>query len=93
MTEEKKGFVEHIEKSAAKLLQAKVEKGNFWHWASLIGVGGWLFVIPVVAGAYFGRYLDRSHASGISWTMTFIILGIAAGIFNLWKYLIRKGDQ
>ena len=93
MTGDKKGFAEHIEKSAMNLQKAKREKSHFWHWASLIGMGGWLFVIPVVAGAYFGRYLDRSHASGISWTMTFIILGIAAGIFNLWQYLIRKGDQ
>jgi ATP synthase protein I len=92
MAGEKKGFAEHIEKSAAKLQKAKAEKDTFWHWASMIGMGGWLFALPVVAGAYFGRYLDRSYASGTSWTMTFIMLGIAAGIFNIWKFLIRKEE-
>jgi ATP synthase protein I len=93
MTAGRKGFAEQIEKSAGKLLKAKGETGSFWHLASTIGMGGWLFVLPVVGGAYLGRYLDRSHAKGISWTMTFIILGIAAGIFNVWKFLIRKEDQ
>jgi ATP synthase protein I len=90
---EKKGFAAHIEKSAVKRLEAKKQKDSFWHWASMIGMGGWLFALPVVAGAYFGRYLDRSRADGTSWTMTFILLGIAAGIFNIWQFLIRREDQ
>ena len=93
MAELKKRFAVHIEKSADKLMKAKGQKGNFWQWASMLGMGGWLFAIPVVAGAYFGRYLDRIHASDTSWTITFMILGIAAGIFNIWIFLIKKEDQ
>lgn len=93
MPGEKKKFAEHIEKSANKLLKGKGHKGNFWQWASMLGMGGWLFAIPVVAGTYFGRYLDRNHASETSWTITFMVLGIAAGIFNIWEFLIKREDQ
>jgi ATP synthase protein I len=88
---EKKNFSEDIEKSAKELLKARKEK-TFWHYASLIGVGGWLFVIPIVAGAYLGRYLDKK-LGGISWTITFIIIGIAVGIYNFWYFYLRKSKQ
>jgi ATP synthase protein I len=93
MTVDKKSFADQVEHSADKLLKSRKEQGSFWHWASRVGVGGWLFVIPVVGGAYLGRYLDRNSSGDISWTVTFILLGITAGIFNLWQFLSRKGDQ
>jgi ATP synthase protein I len=89
----KKKFSGQIEKSARGLLKAREEKSGFWHYASVFGIGGWLFAIPVVAGAYLGRYLDGKIAGGRSWTLTFIILGIAAGIYNLWHFLIGKGNE
>jgi ATP synthase protein I len=92
MTAEKKNFADKVEQSADRLLKSRGEQKTFWHWASRVGVGGWLFAIPVVAGAYFGKYLDDKSSGKISWTVTFILLGIAAGSFNLWQFLSRKGD-
>jgi ATP synthase protein I len=88
---EKKTFSKDIEKSAKELMKARKEK-TFWHYASVIGVGGWLFVIPIVAGAYLGRYLDKK-IGGISWTITFIIIGIAVGIYNFWYFYLRKNRR
>jgi ATP synthase protein I len=85
----KEKFSEEIEKSAKELMEARKEK-TFWHYASIIGVGGWLFVIPIIAGAYLGRYLDKRFVVGISWTITFIIIGIAAGIYNFWFFYMRR---
>jgi len=85
----KEKFSEEIEKSAKELMEARKEK-TFWHYASIIGVGGWLFVIPIIAGAYLGRYLDKRFVGGISWTITFIIIGIAAGIYNFWFFYMRR---
>ena len=83
-------FSEKVEKSAEELTRARKEKSRFWHYAQMLGVGGWLFVIPVVAGAYLGRYLDRKLGGEISWTITFMIIGIAVGIYNIWYFLLRK---
>ncbi len=85
-------FSEKVEKSAEKLVKARKEKSRFWHYAQMLGVGGWLFVIPVVAGAYLGRYMDGKLGGEISWTITFIIIGIAVGIYNVWYFLLRKSQ-
>lgn len=85
-----KPFSEKVEKSAEELMKARREKSRFWHYAQMLGVGGWLFVIPVVAGAYIGRYMDRKLGGEISWTITLIIIGIAVGCYNIWYFLLRK---
>lgn len=84
-------FPDEVEKSAKELMNARKGKNTLWHYAYVLGVGGWLLVIPIVGGAYFGKYLDKKMAEGygISWTVTFIIIGIAAGIYNVWHFLLR----
>ena len=49
-----------------------------------------LFIVPLLAGAYLGRWLD-SQGDGytVRWTMNLIILGLALGIFNVY-FFIRK---
>jgi ATP synthase protein I len=83
-------FSKNVEESAKEVKEAKKQKGRLWHYASVIGIGGWLFAIPVVAGAYLGRYLDRKLEASISWTITFIILGIALGAYNVWYFHFRE---
>jgi len=83
-------FSKNVEESAKEVKEAEKQKGRLWHYASVIGIGGWLFAIPVVAGAYLGRYLDRKLEASISWTITFIILGIALGAYNVWYFYFRK---
>ncbi len=79
-----------VEESAREVREAERQKSKLWHYASVIGISGWLFAIPVVGGAYLGRYLDSKLTAGISWTITFIVLGIALGIYNIWYFYVRK---
>lgn len=83
---------EKVDKSAEELMKARGEKSRFWHYAQILGVGGWLFAIPVVAGAYVGRYMDRKVGGEISWTITLIIVGIAVGAYNIWYFLLRRSQ-
>ncbi len=83
-------FTGKIEKVASEIKRARKEKSGFLHYASLIGMGGWLLVLPIVAGAYLGNYLDKKTDMGVSWSVTFIILGVAAGIFNIWYFLYKE---
>jgi ATP synthase protein I len=84
---------EKVDKSAEDLMKSRSEKSRFWHYAQMLGVGGWLFAIPVVAGAYVGRYMDRKVGGEISWTITLIIVGIAVGAYNIWYFLLRKSQS
>ncbi len=86
---EKRKLTSEVEKSVADISRARREKG-FWHYASLLGVGGWLIVLPVVAGAYLGKYLDKRVHAGISWTITCMLLGFALGAYNVWEYYFRR---
>lgn len=52
------------------------------------GTVGLLFVVPIIAGAYLGRWLD-SLAEGYSvrWTVSLIVLGIAVGAYNAFRFM------
>ncbi len=79
-----------VDRSARDLRRARKEKRSFWRYVYLLGAGGWLFVIPVVGGAYLGRYLDRAYGdAGISWTITLLVLGIAFGLYNVWRFFAK----
>ncbi|MCP5326590.1 MAG: AtpZ/AtpI family protein [Oceanospirillaceae bacterium] len=52
------------------------------------GTLGLLLVLPMVAGAYLGSWLDAQMAGySTRWTVSLIILGIVAGIWNVIWYI------
>ncbi|BAK77280.1 F0F1 ATP synthase subunit, putative ATPase gene1 family [Pseudogulbenkiania sp. NH8B] len=52
------------------------------------GTVGLLFVVPLLLGAYLGRWLD-THLAGYSvrWTISLIVLGIVVGAYNVYRFL------
>ncbi len=52
-----------------------------------IGVLGWIFVAPTLAGLFFGRWLDARFSSGIFWTAPFMVLGLCLGGWTAWKWM------
>lgn len=52
------------------------------------GTVGLLFVVPLLLGAYTGRWLD-THFAGYSvrWTVSLIVLGIVVGGWNVYRFL------
>lgn len=62
-------------------------------WAGIAfygGTVGLLFVVPIVGGAYLGRWLDSLVAGySVRWTVSLIVLGIVFGAWN--AYLFMKG--
>lgn len=83
-------FSRQIEESGRKLLEARRQRPRVWCQAALLGVGGWLVVLPVVAGAYLGLWLDRRHGGhGQSWTLTLILIGLGVGLYNFWHSCTR----
>jgi ATP synthase protein I len=90
--EEEKSFKEHIDKKAS-WIQKWRKKGIFWEKVLTVGAIGWMVVLPMVIGGYIGRYLDRHLSTGpetVSWTMTFIIIGLFVAIYSVWKVFLYK---
>ena len=53
-----------------------------------LGTLGLLFVLPVLAGAYLGSWLD-SLVTGYStrWTVSLILVGVMIGAINVYLFL------
>ncbi|MBB6254239.1 AtpZ/AtpI family protein [Nitrospirillum iridis] len=54
-----------------------------------IGVLGWIIVMPMLAGTFLGRWLDRTLNSGLFWTAPLLMLGLALGCWSAWKWMGR----
>lgn len=63
-------------------------------WVGMLFYGGTLgllFVVPIVAGAYFGQWLDTLAAGySASWTLSLIVLGVVVGAYNVFRFLQKK---
>ena len=52
---------------------------------AMMGALGWTIVVPTLLGIFVGRWLDRSFASGIFWTLGLLVAGLALGCSFAWK--------
>jgi len=52
-----------------------------------IGVLGWIIVAPMLAGLFFGRWLDARLEAGIFWTAPLLMLGLGLGSWTAWKWI------
>lgn len=52
-----------------------------------IGVLGWIFIVPTLAGLFFGRWLDTQLTMGIFWTMPLLLIGLCLGGWTAWKWM------
>ncbi len=89
---EEEKFLENIQKKS-KFLKRFRGKGILWQSIAAVGVIGWMIAIPTVAGTFLGKYIDSIFTGyeGISWTITFMLIGLAIGIYSVWR-LFYKGD-
>jgi ATP synthase protein I len=55
-----------------------------------IGVLGWIFVVPTLAGLFFGRWLDAKFSTGIFWSAPMMLLGVCLGGWTAWKWMNAK---
>ena len=55
-----------------------------------IGVLGWIFVVPILAGLFFGRWLDARFETGIFWSASMMFLGVCIGGWAAWKWMNAK---
>lgn len=59
------------------------EKQSVLAQSVFLGTIGVVIVTPIVAGAYFGLWLDDQYKTfSFSWTISFIIIGVVVGVFN-----------
>jgi ATP synthase protein I len=81
-----------VEKQARRMQKAEREQPTLLSQTVFTGTLGLVLVLPIVAGAYVGHWLDRlSEEYSVMWTLGLILLGLIIGVFNVY-YLIRERD-
>jgi len=81
---------QQVERQARRMKQAEQDRPTLIGQTIYVGTLGIMFVLPVVGGAYLGRWID-GIASGYSirWTVSLILIGVFIGMFNVY-YLIKE---
>ena len=78
-----------IDRQVRRMEKAQRERATLLSQTVYIGVLGLVFVLPVVAGAYLGRWLDTLVAGySIRFTLSMIFLGAVVGAVNV--YLLAQ---
>jgi len=81
---------QNIEKQARRMVQAEKERPTLLAQTVFLGTLALLFVLPVVGGAYLGRWIDSLLAGySVRWTISLLVTGVFVGAMNVYLY-IRK---
>lgn len=79
----------NVERQVKRMKRAEKERPTVLAQTVFLGTLGVVFVLPVVVGAYLGRWLDgMSEGYSLSWTLGLLLLGIVVGAVNV--YLLIK---
>jgi len=61
-----------------------------WRNLSMIGALGWLIVVPILLGAFIGRWLDRALSQNVFWTGSLIFVGAVVGFYLAWQRIEKE---
>lgn len=77
-----------VRQDCERLETAERERRTVLGYTVFMGTIAGLFVVPVIAGAYLGRWLD-DLATGYSvrWTVSLILLGVLFGAVNVYRFV------
>jgi len=85
---DEKELEEQVEKAAGRLERAEKERPTVLAQTAYVGVLGVLFVLPVIGGAYLGRWIDGFFEGySMRWTLSLIFLGIVIGAVNVYYFV------
>ena len=74
-----------VEQQARRMKQAEKDRPTLIAQTVYMGTLGLVFVLPVVGGAYLGRWLDGLvDGYSVRWTLSMLFLGIIIGAVNVY---------
>jgi ATP synthase protein I len=82
---------EDVERQVKRMKKAEREQNTLLAQTVFLGTLGLVFVLPVVAGAYLGRWLDGMiEGYSMRWTLSLMFLGIVVGAVNVYLLVREK---
>ncbi len=77
-------------KARRKLAARRRRVPGVWFGLGTMGLVGWSVVVPTLAGAALGRWLDTHHPGAHPWTLALLVAGLCLGCFNAWHWISRE---
>jgi ATP synthase protein I len=78
------------EKAARKLNAQRNPAPGVWFGLGMMGIVGWSVVVPTLAGAALGIWLDNRYPGIHSWTLSLLVIGLAVGCLNAWHWVAAE---
>ncbi len=86
----RKKFVEKIGTKEVRKVKARRKKDRgVWFGLGMIGTIGWSIAVPTLIGVALGIWIDERWPGRISWTLTFLLIGLVLGCINTY-YWVKK---
>ncbi len=77
-----------VASQARRMKQADRDRPTLLAQTVYVGTLGLLFVLPVVVGAYLGRWLDGMiEGYSMRWTLSLLVIGIVVGGINVYLFV------
>jgi len=80
-------------KVAQKLRARRDASQGVWFGLGMMGMIGWSVVVPTLAGAGIGVWLDNRHPGSHSWTLMLLFIGLVTGCLIAWHWVSKEGKE
>ena len=85
---ERRELENRLDQQARRIRRAREQRHTLLGETVYLGTIGVLFILPVIGGAYLGRWLDeRLHGYAVHWTVSLILLGVLVGAVNVYLFI------
>lgn len=73
---------------AERMRQADRERPTLLAQTVYVGTLGLMFVLPTIAGAYLGCWLDKlAEGYSLHWTISLLLAGVVIGAVNVYLFI------
>lgn len=76
-----------------KLKSRRDGERSVWFGLGMFGLVGWSVAVPALLGVALGSWIDTNWPSRVSWKLTFLIVGVAMGFANAWRWMQQENER
>ena len=79
-------------KERRKLRARQEQYRTVWFGLGMFGLVGWSVAVPALIGVALGLWIDAQWPSRFSWTLMLLVIGVALGCLNAWRWVARESQ-